>query len=58
MLGRIGVEVRQIDPDQPMHTLSTAQEQMVQIAAAIGAGAQILIFDEPTRSLSEREAWQ
>ena len=31
---------------------------MVQIAAAIGTGAEVLVFDEPTSSLSEREARQ
>lgn len=55
LLGRIGISSSEISPDQPMRTLSTAQEQMVQIAAAIGSGAQVLIFDEPTSSLSERE---
>jgi ABC-type sugar transport system ATPase subunit len=55
LLARIGIGREAIHPDQPMRTLSTAQEQMVQIAAAIGSGAQVLIFDEPTSSLSERE---
>jgi ABC-type sugar transport system ATPase subunit len=55
LLARIGISSEEINPDQPMRTLSTAQEQMVQIAAAVGSGAQVLIFDEPTSSLSERE---
>jgi len=54
-LERIGVTDATIHPDQPMRSLSTAQEQMVQIASAIGSGADVLIFDEPTSSLSERE---
>ena len=41
---------------QPMRALSTAQEQLVQIASAVGHGARILVFDEPTSSLSEPEA--
>jgi ABC-type sugar transport system ATPase subunit len=55
LLNRIGVR---LDTQQPMRNLSTAQEQLVQIAAALGTGAKILIFDEPTASLSEREAQQ
>ena len=55
LLGRIGVD---LDVTLPMHSLSTAQEQMVQIASAIGTGARILVFDEPTSSLSERESQQ
>ncbi len=55
LLGQIGMP---LDVTQNMRTLSTAQEQMVQIAAAIGTGASVLVFDEPTSSLSEREAQQ
>ena len=35
--------------------LSVAQQQMVQIARAMAFGAEILIFDEPTASLTARE---
>jgi ABC-type sugar transport system ATPase subunit len=45
-----------LDVCQPMSALSTGQEQLVQIAAAIGAGARVLVFDEPTSSLSQPEA--
>src|SRR6185437_224169 len=45
-----------LDVCLPMRALSTAQEQLVQIAAAVGTGANILVFDEPTSSLSEPEA--
>ncbi len=55
LLGKIGVRM---DVLQTMRELTTAQEQVVQIAAAIGTGANILVFDEPTASLSEREARQ
>jgi ABC-type sugar transport system ATPase subunit len=41
---------------RPMRDLSTAQEQLVQVAAAVGTGAGVLVFDEPTSSLSEPEA--
>src|SRR5437588_12843766 len=47
-----------LDVEQPMRALSTAQEQLVQIASAVGTGAKILVFDEPTSSLSEPEAQQ
>ena len=53
LLGRIGVT---LNVRQPMRTLSTAQEQLVQIAAAVGTGARVLVFDEPTSSLSEPES--
>jgi ABC-type sugar transport system ATPase subunit len=53
LLQKIGVAM---DVRQPIGGLSTAQEQLVQIASAVGTGAKILIFDEPTSSLSEPEA--
>jgi len=46
----------ELDPSHSMRDLSVAQHQMVQIAAAVNSGATILIFDEPTSSLSEPEA--
>ncbi|MCS7034306.1 MAG: sugar ABC transporter ATP-binding protein, partial [Phycisphaerae bacterium] len=54
MLARIGAET--IDVNLPIGRLSTAQEQLVQIASAVGSGARILVFDEPTSSLAEPEA--
>ena len=42
LLGRIGVS---LDVRQTMRSLSTAQEQLVQIASAVGTGAEILVFD-------------
>jgi ABC-type sugar transport system ATPase subunit len=44
-----------IDVDRPVQSLSIAQEQLVQVAAAISQGARILIFDEPTSSLGQHE---
>jgi ABC-type sugar transport system ATPase subunit len=35
--------------------LPVSQQQLVQIAAAVGRGARIIVFDEPTSSLSEVE---
>jgi ABC-type sugar transport system ATPase subunit len=45
-----------IDVTRRMRELSTAQEQLVQIASAVGTNAKIIVFDEPTSSLSEPEA--
>src|ERR1700693_2214377 len=44
-----------IHPDRLVSTLSTPEQQIVEIAKAIGAGAKILIMDEPTASLTDRE---
>ena len=41
---------------RPLGELTIAQQQMVQIAAAVGGGARIIVFDEPTSSLSQVEA--
>ena len=53
MLGGIGTE---LDVRRPLVELSIAQQQMVQIASAVATGARILVFDEPTSSLSQPEA--
>jgi len=44
-----------IDPARLMATLGIAEQQQVQIAAAVGAGARVIVFDEPTSSLGETE---
>src|SRR5258708_1662033 len=44
------------DVDQPISRLSTGQEQLVQIAAALGTRAKVIVMDEPTSSLSVRES--
>jgi ABC-type sugar transport system ATPase subunit len=45
-----------VDPSRSMESLSVAEQQLVQIAAAVGSNARIIVFDEPTSSLSEGEA--
>src|SRR5262249_23017784 len=45
-----------IDPDIEASRLSMPQQQLVEIARALGANAQVLILDEPTASLSEKDA--
>ena len=52
LLERAGAE---ISPERVVHTLSMPEQQMVEIAKAIGAHARILILDEPTASLTDRE---
>jgi rhamnose transport system ATP-binding protein len=45
-----------LSPDAAVRDLSMPQQQLVEIAAALGANAKVLILDEPTASLSERES--
>jgi len=52
LLAQIGLSV---DAGRPIASLSIAQEQLVQIAAALGMEARIIVFDEPTSSLSRGE---
>ncbi len=44
-----------IDPSARVSTLSVAQKQIVEIARAASSGASVIIMDEPTAALSERE---
>jgi ABC-type sugar transport system ATPase subunit len=46
----------EIEVTKPMVSLSVAEQQLVQIASAVGSGAHVIVFDEPTSSLSEGEA--
>jgi rhamnose transport system ATP-binding protein len=52
LLRRVGAE---IDPETEVRELSMPEQQLVEIAKAIGAGARILIMDEPTASLTQTE---
>jgi rhamnose transport system ATP-binding protein len=52
LLARIGAP---LSPDAPVRTLSMPEQQLVEIACALGAGARIVIMDEPTASLTQRE---
>ena len=45
-----------IDVGRLVGELTVAEEQMVQIAAAVGSGARVIVFDEPTSCLSQPEA--
>lgn len=53
MLKVIGAEY--IDVETRLGLLTVANQQLVQIAEAVGRNAEILIFDEPTSSLSQNE---
>jgi len=44
-----------IDPERLASTLSMPEQQMVEIAKAVGADAKIVIMDEPTASLMDDE---
>lgn len=52
ILGRVGLAC---DPKAPLAELSAAQQQMVEIAKALSLNAKLIIFDEPTAALTERE---
>jgi rhamnose transport system ATP-binding protein len=53
LLQRLGSSIA---PDRLAQTLSMPEQQTVEIAKALGASARILIMDEPTASLTDREA--
>ena len=44
-----------IDPKEKIRHLSVSQRQMIEIAKAVSADAQIVVLDEPTSSLTEKE---
>jgi rhamnose transport system ATP-binding protein len=52
LLTRVGAD---ISPTRLVETLSLPEQQLVEIAKALGADAQVLIMDEPTASLTGRE---
>ena len=44
-----------VDPKRIMSTLPVSQRQMVEIAKAVSYNSKIIVFDEPTSSLTEEE---
>lgn len=44
-----------VDPSDIINTLSVSQRQMVEIAKAVSCHSKIIVFDEPTSSLTEVE---
>lgn len=55
LLARIGAR---IDPRSLARDLSMPEQQLVEIARAVGTDARLIIMDEPTASLSMREVQQ
>ena len=53
VLNLVGLDV---SPDTIARTLSIGRQQLVEIAKALSVEARVLIMDEPTSSLSQREA--
>lgn len=49
---KLGVKV---DPNRTMSTMPVSQRQMVEIAKAVSYDSKIIVFDEPTSSLTEVE---
>ncbi|MGK9339509.1 sugar ABC transporter ATP-binding protein [Sinorhizobium meliloti] len=52
LFDRLGID---IDPDEQVGNLSVASRQMVEIAKAVSYESDVLIMDEPTSTLTERE---
>lgn len=52
ILGEVELDV---SPDELVGDLSISRQQMVEIARALTLGAKVIIFDEPTSSLTETE---
>ena len=48
----LGVDV---SPDRIMSTMSVSERQMVEIAKAVSYDAKVIVLDEPTSSLNDRE---
>ena len=45
-------------PDTPVHRLSVGLQQLVEIARALAFQAKVIVFDEPTSSLTRHDAQQ
>jgi rhamnose transport system ATP-binding protein len=53
LLERVGCSIK---PQTPVRALSMPEQQLVELAKALDADARIVIMDEPTASLGERDA--
>ena len=52
LFNRLGMDV---DLNVPMKTMSVSKRQMCEIAKAVSYDAKVIVLDEPTSSLTERE---
>ena len=52
-MAKLGIDVA--DPTQPIGTMSGGQRQTLAIARAIYFGAKVLILDEPTSALGQKQ---
>src|SRR5687767_140586 len=52
LLALLGMD---LDTRTPVHRLGVAQQQMVEIAKALSQNARVLVMDEPTAAISDRE---
>ena len=52
LLETVGLSCR---PDDRLGALRTSEQQLVEIARALSSQARVLIMDEPTAALSQRE---
>lgn len=52
-LGQLGLN---LDPEAPIGGLPIGEQQMVEIARVLFSGARVVILDEPTSALSQRES--
>ncbi|MBQ0942834.1 sugar ABC transporter ATP-binding protein [Ideonella sp. 4Y16] len=53
LLARVGLDA---DPDTQVGRLGVGQQQLVEIAKALGKQVRLLVLDEPTASLNERDS--
>lgn len=53
LLKDLGIE--DVNPKTIMETMSVSQRQMVEIATAVSFDSKVIVFDEPTSSLTEQE---
>jgi ribose transport system ATP-binding protein len=52
-LRKIGLDG--VSPEMPVHRLPLARQQMVEIARAVAIESRVLVLDEPTSSLAQRD---
>lgn len=52
---RLAAVGAKVNPEMRVGDLSISKQQLVQVAASLGRGARVLVFDEPTSSLTPTE---